>query len=398
MYLENKQKNDVNEFSMSSASDKDVEEATLALKGMLGIGSKDSSSAPNPIIESNPSPKSSISKGTSGKNNSGAKPAKNNKGGKQTSPRRNANKGERSSSNVKSKGGSSNPSSVTKTVKPRENNPPQNYAWSAFQASPDASALPVPAFHSNTTRDESNASNTAQMDARQLSLSLLGATLESKSSDTPPLEILNALRAEDLEAQQIAAAEQAKNSQTGVLESSKTDTPEKRVENQQVLSESGINLAAIASSPPSHASQTPRTPAVYNTPNTFSTPQSASHILPSHLAFNSPPLPPPQLPSHYHVTIQVQVPPLLGPDRVMIVHSPAGYPVQIVVPEGIPPGMVIPVYIPAGPMISSPFHHYSQQMQQQHPTFGPSGSQLQPYSVYPPPHYNIHSQKTHPQT
>jgi Proline-rich nuclear receptor coactivator motif len=394
MYLENKLKNEVNELSMTSASDKDVEEATLALKGMLGIGSKDSCSAPDPIIDSNSSPKSSISKGTSIKNNSSAKSAKNNKSGKQSSPRRNPNRGERSSSNMKSKGSTSNPSSITKNAKAKENNPPQNYAWSAFQASPDASALPVPAFHSNSTKDLSNASNTAQMEARQLSLSLLGASFESKHSETPPLEIINALRAEDLEAQQIAAAEQAKNSQ----KSANADTPGKRVENQKVLSESGINLAAIASSPPSHASLTPRTPAVYNTPNSFSTPQSASHILPSHLAFNSPPLPPPQLPNHYHVPIQVQVPPLLGPDRLMIVHSPSGYPVQIVVPEGIPPGMVIPVYIPAGPMISSPFHHYSQQMQQQHTTFGQGGSQLQPYSVYPHPHYNIPSQKTHPQT
>jgi hypothetical protein len=49
------------------------------------------------------------------------------------------------------------------------------------------------------------------------------------------------------------------------------------------------------------------------------------------------------------VTIQVQVPPVLMPGRQMIVTSPAGYPVQIVVPEGYQAGMIIPVFVPAAP-------------------------------------------------
>ena len=61
----------------------------------------------------------------------------------------------------------------------------------------------------------------------------------------------------------------------------------------------------------------------------------------------------PQHPVQY-VTIQVQVPPTLLPNRQMVVVSPMGYPVQVRVPDGVPPGMVIPVHVPMTPPPQQP--------------------------------------------
>ena len=104
-----------NEFIMSNPSDNDVNEATAALKGMLGIGGGNAGPAPG--------------KGGAGK----PKGAKQVKKGNQDTPKRGRKQNERSESNPRPSEGSS-----TKVH--------QNFAWSAFQASPDASSLPIPAF------------------------------------------------------------------------------------------------------------------------------------------------------------------------------------------------------------------------------------------------------------
>ncbi|KAI2499129.1 hypothetical protein MHU86_15338 [Fragilaria crotonensis] len=119
---------------MSNLSDNDVNEATAALKGMLGIGS--GSAGPTPSKSAGGKPK-------------GAKQGR--KGIKRLQSVA-ANK----TIEVKATpGGGSN----TKAQ--------QNFAWSAFQASPDASALPIPAFVSpvnSATGDESS----TQLDPSQL--------------------------------------------------------------------------------------------------------------------------------------------------------------------------------------------------------------------------------------
>ena len=86
----------------------------------------------------------------------------------------------------------------------------------------------------------------------------------------------------------------------------------------------------------------------------FSSPQHQQFASPQHQQQYIPP---------GYMTIQVQVPPHLMPERLMIVHTPAGYPVQVIVPEGVPPGMIIPVLVPAAPAHMMPLlQQYQQQL------------------------------------
>ncbi|KAI2499086.1 hypothetical protein MHU86_15416 [Fragilaria crotonensis] len=319
---------------MSNLSDNDVNEATAALKGMLGIGS--GSAGPTP------------SKSAGGKPKGGKQGRK----GNQETPKRGSKQNDRSESNPRPGGGSN-----TKAQ--------QNFAWSAFQASPDASALPIPAFVSpvnSATGDESS----AQLDPSQL-ISLLSRSGDQQLNPVP-VEIINAPRAEDLEAQQIAEAEKAKEATPQVESQLDANTQNEQAlqEEAKPVSEKGINLAALAASPTSNPQYPPRVHGaglLAPPPTPFSSPQLPPRYL-SHGHFSSPP--PQQLPQSY-VTMQVQVPPILGPDRRLVVHSPAGYPVQILIPDGVPPGMVIPVHVPTSPMIPSPY--YAQHQQQPQPLF-----------------------------
>ena len=327
-----KLKDKTNEFIMSNQSDSDVNEATAALKGMLGIG---------------------IGSANAGKGGTGKpKGTKQGKKGNQDTPKRGRKQNERSESSPRPGDGSS-----TKMH--------QNFAWSAFQASPDASSLPIPAFLTpadSTTNDDSS----TKLDPSQL-ISLLSGSGDRRVDpcDPMPVEIMNAPRAEDLEAQQIAEAEKAKQTTAHVEFRRETinKSEESAPEEAKPASESGINLVALAASPAGNQQYPPQTQGAGlppPPPTPFSTPQ-APHRYISHGHFSSPP--PQQLPQSY-VTIQVQVPPILGPDRRLVVHSPAGYPVQILVPDGVPPGMVIPVHVPTAPMIPSPY--YAQHQQQQY--------------------------------
>jgi hypothetical protein len=320
-------------------SDPSVNEATAALKGLLGIGG--GSVVQTPI------------KDDTGK----TKGPKKGKGGKQETPKRNK-QADRSQSNPKS--------ANSRGAKTKEKKPPQaeNFAWSAFQSSPDPSSLPIPAFMAPANSlniDES----TTQLDSNKLPSVLTG--LGEQQTEPPPIELMNAPRAEDLEAQQIASAEKATETPKTVElqpETPKKEKPEPEEEKQN--SASGINLAALAASPAQpHSAPSPRNPGTSLPPQLFSSPQPQFS---SPGPYRTPPQPqsPYLPPSPSYVTIQVQVPPVLGPDRRMVVHSPAGYPVQILVPEGVPPGMVIPVHVPAGPMIQSPYYPSHHNMQPQH--------------------------------
>ncbi|KAI2495263.1 hypothetical protein MHU86_19274 [Fragilaria crotonensis] len=296
---------------MSNLSDNDVNEATAALKGMLGIGS--GSAGPTPS------------------KSAGGKP----KGAKQ------GRKGIKRLQSV----------AANKTI----------------EASPDASALPIPAFVSpvnSATGDESS----TQLDPSQL-ISLLSRSGDQQLNPVP-VEIINAPRAEDLEAQQIAEAEKAKGATPQVESQLDANTQNEQAlqEEAKPVSEKGINLAALAASPTSNPQYPPRVHGaglLAPPPTPFSSPQLPPRYL-SHGHFSSPP--PQQLPQSY-VTMQVQVPPILGPDRRLVVHSPAGYPVQILIPDGVPPGMVIPVHVPTSPMIPSPY--YAQHQQQPQPFVHP---------------------------
>lgn len=331
--------------------DHEVNEATAALKGLLGI----SSGANNPTIKKFEG-KETKAKGTnaeegqeitSPEQNKSAKKKRNKKNKKKLEePEKNSPKPPKPQSQVeKSAPKDKNNSSTKKKGSKSKNKKLENFAWSAFQSSPDASKLPIPVFSS-------------PVQSRKV-LSLDRSTSQPNQTTGEPVT-------EDREVTPISP-----NTLQPVTPSVKdlTDTNsstavnvEESTPTKQEASATGVNLAILASNPP------PSTPndAKYST-NDLESPQAQlfnsadaySNLGSPHLhAYTSPhhmhpyqylPPPPPG-----HVTIQVQVPPVLMPGRHMVVTSPAGYPVQIAVPEGCHAGMIIPVFVPAAP----PMHHH----------------------------------------
>mmetsp|Transcript_26390 Transcript_26390/g.39987 ORF Transcript_26390/g.39987 Transcript_26390/m.39987 type:complete len:370 (+) Transcript_26390:241-1350(+) len=337
------------------SSEDGVNEATAALKGMLGIGGDSVTQTPKKKEK-----KETNAKGKGGKNN-------------KSRPGSASKRNKTPSKNESGKG------------KKRNNKQPQkeNFAWSAFQASPDASALPIPAFASPDSSRKLN-ETAKQLDEKKLSK--LSIAVDQRDPVAPdPIDISKAPRAEDLEAQVIAEAEKAAGNITKSNQPTSDCKEKEATKSDETLievSDSGVNLAALASplsiketregdlSHGAHGASTlpiqndalPSTP--FSSPNQTSTapyqsPGAMQQQQQIHNAYMQP--------SMGYVTIQVQVPPVLMPDRRMVVTSPAGYPVQIVVPEGVPPGMIIPVHVPTAPLIQSPYGNYGQQLQQQVP-------------------------------
>lgn len=335
------------------SSEDGVNEATAALKGMLGIGGD-----------------STVSQIPKKENPSGGKGKK----------KRNKNK---SSNSASRSGGKSSPvrEPSRKSKKKGEKKPPQppqkeNFAWSAFQALPDASTLPLPAFTSPANSTKAVNEKVKNLDSDKLT-QLFSAIDHGLPPRPTPIDITNAPRAEDLEAKVIAEAEKAAENASD-RKNLEVNTKSIEQEDKNAISESGINLAAIAASPKtnegksgmhppdSSASSLPPNPP-FTSPNQSSFPPPPFHS-PVHMQQQQQPphtQNPYMQPNMGYITIQVQVPPGLGPDRTMVVTSPAGYPVQIVVPEGVPPGMIIPVHVPTAPLLQSPYGNYAQQPQQQ---------------------------------
>jgi hypothetical protein len=260
--------------SSNKMSSSDVNEATATLKGMLGIGSNTPSKKSETVaslVKEEPSFKV-----------------------KEEQP-----------SNKKKK--NKKPKKKKQNVSPKENKPnvqtnstegSEKFAWSAFQASPDASSLPIPAFSLATTKPTVDVSG-------------LTTSVPEERSD-------------------IADTSRSKDS---VVEEKIVEEPPVQEEEAALVSKTGINLAALAASPPSHTS-------INSTPR-HTTPSQVTYEPPIHHHAPHYPQPP------HLMTIQVQVPPVLMPGRQMVVTSPMGYPVQVTVPEGVPAGMVIPVNVPA---------------------------------------------------
>jgi Proline-rich nuclear receptor coactivator motif len=244
-----------------------------------------------------------------------------------------------------------------------------NFAWSAFQSSPDASKLPIPAFSSPAIIKEqvSVSDEAAERHAEQTLASLL---------PVPAMSAVQTSTGSEIDARPDVQA-MAKESRTGNEKSSAEEVDE----TLPPPSKTGINLAALTSASSSGKTEHAPTPGLGAPSIPTHQPhlqqqQQQQHLLhsplmhpmqhmnyqyhPGHNPYQHHHMPYHQSPPGY-VTIQVQVPPVLMPNRQMVVSSPAGYPVQVVVPEGIPPGMWIPVHVPAAP----PMHMMSPEQQQQ---------------------------------
>mmetsp|Transcript_5731 Transcript_5731/g.14311 ORF Transcript_5731/g.14311 Transcript_5731/m.14311 type:complete len:569 (-) Transcript_5731:213-1919(-) len=466
MYLETNNKEKSSHLRMSE--DKEVNEATAALKGMLGIGGSggapdggsNNSSNENKKKPNNkrgkkgksksPTRDTTISKDTpqpSAGANTGDKPQKSNinqnknkkknkknkntiastvdgegEGDIGTNPNTNPNANVKSGGNnnpnknkkKKNKGGKNNNNS-NNNQKSNSKTPQKdtNFAWSAYQSSPDARQLPMPAFQPSPNVTPSQNKPVVQPPSGKDADALArAAALVMK---TNPESIMNAntnndgsSKASDDKSTSSTSSSKSKKSSKS---SSNKQVPAKKVETQghekvkeelpfvKKTSKTGVNIAALSSSKAGSMAPSPsgvdsdattrtsadakgisssdgpksnKIPASTTAPATNVTlPQQSQprrHQVPI-------PLPPPHpmnVPHHPppgYVTLHVQVPyQQLGPGREMLVQSPGGFPVQVIVPPNIPPGTIIPVQVP-----SLPLH-----MMPQQPPSAVSGQQRNP--------------------
>jgi hypothetical protein len=319
------------ESEKSLNMEQEVNEATAALKGLLGIGGSSNvtitSTKPDMVPAASEEPKKIKKKRPPKKKKSNAEDA----GTKTPMKSTIATVGPLDlSTGAKSK-------KKNQQNKKEKGNLENAFAWSAFQSSPDASKLPIPAF-------SSPAQERKTVPEQQTDLNRAGASVTV--SETATTTIPDAGSPEPDKTEEIAPDSE-----------------------EPVASSTGVNLAALASQPPTlttvvPAVETGHAPQVNSPPfnpmqqvgppmfhqqpqlqHQMTYPPPHQHNPYHHHHQQYPPPPPPG-----YVTIHVQVPPvLMMPGRQMVVTSPAGYPVQVAVPVGIPPGMFIPVHVPAGP-------------------------------------------------
>lgn len=357
--------------------DQDMMDATARLKGMLGIG--DTSAAASAEVQhpqeddtNNPKAKSKRTKKKKSK-------AKGGEGQASTPSEQSPSQDSPSAPAATDQSNQSRSNSQKKKKQSKKKKEAENYAWSAFQSSPDPSKLPIPEF-ATPVADEKD----------RVSADAVASTVGVQLDDSKVEDSLRVPQDSALEEQQSAtdtrAASNVKPDSTvdeplpeeASAEAAAGETPDNSYPPEPPMSKTGVNLAAaLVSTPPLQDPSTeasfpkppmqpvppmsllPAPPAYgagpgmppqmypYHQPPRFPMPAAGSPNYPPPSMQMTPPPPPPPPPGY--ITIQVQVPPVLMPGRQMIVTSPAGYPVQVVVPEGIPPGMIIPVHVPAGP-------------------------------------------------
>ena len=443
-------------YSFVSMSNNEVMEATAALKGMLGIGKKNMS-----VKSSNAqTPKNDV-KGKEGGDyapfSPDSKASAKKKKVKKHKKNSKAQNGPSSSSTTSGNQKSQPPSQKQQQYQQAEKKHPKgkkisqfqtppnnsskgkkkqnsNFAWSAFQSPPDASALPLPSFSgSDLFPDTQISENTPQPPPPPQPSSLLSqdTTNQEKIVDLNTV----AKSVEQLENEVIAAAKAAAVSKK--LSDEKKIPQEEKEENvpnkskkqsahdnynpksvkkdtesnavsttsNEPTSQSGVNLAALTSPSsrgPEPVVQSPVPNLSMNKLMNVSNSKQTQSYNPtqSTLHQNTQQPNPYSSPQHHHfsrhppqiVTIQVQIPPVLLPGRQMMVHTPAGYPIAVVVPENMRPGMIIPVNVPAPmnyppPPTMGPSPH----MTQQHP---PNAFRYRNPNSLPPHQQHPHLQVT----
>ena len=311
-----------------------TEEQTMALKGILGIGSPTTGETST----SNTTPSSKKKTKKKKKESSTGSEKKTNKN---SNANKNSNKNKGNSTTGINKANNKKEQQMRKKIEKKDS---MNYAWSAFQSAPDASTLPLPAFGSADFEDGFNQPIAASDEKQQ-------TEEESKTAVTNANDIKKILN--------IPLAEE--------------DSPEKEKKN----SGSGVNLAALTldeKSEPVETAPVITTPKKAEEPvdplaalmnpsygnsanrhqNQMQGPYQNHPAMQSPYGIQSPMTPtqytaPPQMMSPQpqpYITIQAQVPNQLLPGRQMTIPVAPGYNVPVVVPEGVQPGMVIPVTVP----------------------------------------------------
>lgn len=374
-----------------------VKEAEKALKGLLGIGSASGDTRVSSDISTSAEKQSSSehqsenkevscqtpknSTSPKKKKNKSKKKKKSVEGDKEAA--RNPKNSSQKASQKKKKGGKKSPSAATPS------NTQNNYAMSALFSPPDPSNLPLPAFNNLSFEDTTEAFSTVDAVVGERSFS---PSLDIKASEDFSQQSHNDTERNTLEGEANITLS------TGVNENTSKDVNEKRAMSQRNQpsehdrdmsgSASGVNLAAIASATPTQT-ETPKAPQM-TTPNKepeheidpLAMLMNGSSYGTSNPSMNYPhaqqyplhyPMPPPNPaygqshpmmhhphlhpPTPSYMTIQVQVPSVLGPGRRMMAPgslATGGYPIPVIVPEGMQPGMIMNVTIPALPAPHGP--------------------------------------------
>mmetsp|Transcript_2641 Transcript_2641/g.3516 ORF Transcript_2641/g.3516 Transcript_2641/m.3516 type:complete len:410 (+) Transcript_2641:95-1324(+) len=374
-------------------------EATLALKGMLGIGGAKQSKAKTETLKA-------TQQKNVGKKNTRSSKSKNNDAtsGSIQSNAKSLNKVQSQARHQRSKNGKQKPSKDVQKQSRQTTKSNENFAWSAFQSPPPPSSLPIPVFGNSFSFESNNEDFPIQVEGTELvheayvidqkdavGMNNLSTNIKSESEIKAILNIsTDGVRPDDSCSQEKDRFVTSKSVQSLEKELTSKDQ-ENTVSNEKNCS--GINLAALTISESSEtkssathenivhssstkiesiSSQTRITPVKeldpiamlmngqsYGTSNPTITSPQHPLMYPSNMNYTM------QYPHAYHphahqrmlqpyIIIQVQVPPVLMPGRRMIV---PGCHMPVFVPEGVMAGMVIPVSIPNPAVTNSPGNH-----------------------------------------
>jgi hypothetical protein len=353
-----------------------VEEATVALKGILGISNSTTTPAPDEAKQAQTPLKDSKKKN---KKKQAKQTTKNNP--KPSDTKSSSKKKNNNSSSVKKSRGKKNEDTKTGA---------ENYAWSSFQSPPDASSLPLPAFGSlnNVFNQDVKDSSASEIKSSGLALSDLVDTDGRKDVEgvnISSLAISNESKKNDVDDtrlnQYTPDSKKEKMLQQPQNQSPNTEEPPEPTDPLAMLMNPTYGTA-VNSTPSKNAYiQSPQ----YQSQQTYmQSPPPYGHY------FQGPMSPQPSF-----VSIQVQVPPNLLPGRRMMVHvNPNQPPITVVVPEGIQPGMFMPVTVPMhmynmGPMMNPPHSMHPGQFQ--------SGTAMPMNQAYQQNYPIVHGPFTSPQ-
>lgn len=243
-----------------------------------------------------------------------------------------------------------------------------NFAWSAFQSPPDASTLPLPSFSNSSSFSEISTESEIQRPIKDGGESKLYVEIEqvTKSKADVPVQVFTSIeKTSEIPAKIIRGkAQDNDNSWTKV----EREVSLKNSDELPIKS-SGVNLASLTSSvsshpynkkyPPGSPSEVKSTPliskqACQNIRDPIAMLMNGQSYGTTNPAITSRPhtnnLVVPGMQHHSHtanqIIIHVQVPSMLLPGRRMMIPASPGYFLSLVVPEGVHPGMVIPVTVP----------------------------------------------------
>jgi hypothetical protein len=350
-----------------------VEDATVALKGILGISNSNTAPVPDDSKETKTPLKDSKKKNKKKQSKQTPKNTPKTSDTKSSSKKKNKN-----SSAVKKSHGKKNED--TKTEK-------GNYAWSSFQSPPDASNLPLPAFGSfNDGLKDSSASENKSSGLDLSDLADSDGRDDAKGINISSLAISNDSKKDDIDDTSLNPSNpDSKEEEIPKLpnnQSPKMEEPPEPSDPLAMLMNPSYGTA-VKSTPPKNAYiQSPQ----------YQPQQGYMQSPPPYGSFYQGPM----SPQPSFVSIQVQVPPNLLPGRRMMVQAnPNQPPISVVVPEGIQPGMYVPVTVPMhmyniGPMMNPSLHPIL-------PGQFHSGPSMAMNQAYQQNHQIIHGQFTSPQ-